>query len=40
MGGKKWLAVDSGTFHACGIDINNDAYCWGRQQYGSLNGSS
>ena len=41
MGGKKWLMVDPGYQMTCGIDINNDAYCWGRQINGGLgNGST
>ena len=36
LGGRKWLMVAPGNQMTCGIDVNNDAYCWGYNIYGSL----
>ena len=32
-GGKKWKSIVTGYFHTCGIDSNDDTYCWGRDEY-------
>jgi alpha-tubulin suppressor-like RCC1 family protein len=35
-GGLTWKSVTVGWQHACGIDSNNDAYCWGDNRLGSV----
>jgi alpha-tubulin suppressor-like RCC1 family protein len=35
-GGIQFTKVSRGYFHACGIDVNDDAYCWGTDGYERL----
>lgn len=35
-GGHKWLKIDVGLSHVCGIRTDNTAYCWGANNYGQL----
>jgi alpha-tubulin suppressor-like RCC1 family protein len=36
QGGLKWLDIDVGDYHTCGIAVGGDAYCWGRNTNGVL----
>jgi len=31
-----WKNISAGTYHACGININNELYCWGNNSSGDL----
>ncbi|MEL6543692.1 MAG: hypothetical protein AAFQ82_03640, partial [Myxococcota bacterium] len=31
-----WRDFDIGTFHTCGVDINDELWCWGRAIEGQL----
>jgi alpha-tubulin suppressor-like RCC1 family protein len=33
-GGLEFRAIDAGTAHACGVTVDNRAYCWGRPNDG------
>jgi alpha-tubulin suppressor-like RCC1 family protein len=35
-GGHRWRAVDTGDSHACGVDVDGVAYCWGQDIFGEL----
>ncbi len=34
--GISWIDVDTGLNHTCAIDSNNNAWCWGDNDYGQL----
>jgi alpha-tubulin suppressor-like RCC1 family protein len=31
-----FLSISSGSYHTCGVAVNNRAYCWGNNQEGQL----
>ena len=35
-GQKKWLMISAGRQNTCGITLDNDAYCWGRDNEGQF----
>jgi alpha-tubulin suppressor-like RCC1 family protein len=36
LGGLRFLQVEAGTAHTCGVTRENRAYCWGSNRYGQL----
>jgi alpha-tubulin suppressor-like RCC1 family protein len=36
LGGLRFLQVEAGTWHTCGVTRDNRAYCWGNNRYGQL----
>ncbi|MCL1876508.1 hypothetical protein FWF74_00475 [Candidatus Saccharibacteria bacterium] len=40
LGGKTLTQISAGGYHACAIDSNGRAYCWGRGEYGQLGNDS
>jgi len=40
LGGKTLIQISAGNYHACALDSDNQAYCWGRGDYGQLGISS
>jgi alpha-tubulin suppressor-like RCC1 family protein len=36
LGGLRFLQVDAGTWHTCGVTTGNKVYCWGGDVYGQL----
>ncbi len=34
--GRQYKWIVAGWYHACGIDVNDDAYCWGQGTQGQL----
>lgn len=40
VGGLRFASLSSGRFHTCGITVEGDTYCWGRDFYGQLGAGS
>jgi alpha-tubulin suppressor-like RCC1 family protein len=36
MGGHRFATIDAADDHTCGVTVEGDAYCWGRNEYGEL----
>lgn len=37
LGGvRTWKSVSAGRYHTCGVDANDDGFCWGYNGYGQL----
>jgi hypothetical protein len=33
---RSWTAIDTGSFHTCGLQADGTLWCWGRNAYGQL----
>ena len=39
VGAQSWAYLTSGDAHACALDNLQRTWCWGRNQFGQINGS-